>query len=286
MGYKAYDPNRKKKKRKTGLIVCIVVVCVLAAIAGGGAAVYHWQKDNIEALKYAAGHSSEEISEQIEENSRKNQERMSEIAGASMRPLTDEESKLLADGEITEEEAIALVTGEATLEEIQSGEYAPADEQSGSEQPGAGNSEENAASSEGWGGASSAESGSSGGSGGGSASESGTTGSSGGSSNASGGNVSAILGKIYLLQSEFTGSVESLIAQAKGDAGTMSRNELMKKYSSLAASMESSCDARMESLLGELSAAGESQSVISEIRSSYESEKSLKKAELMSRFSN
>ncbi len=284
MGYKTYDPNRKKKKRKTGLIICIVVVCVLAAVAGGGAAVYHWQKDNIEALKYAAGHSSDEISEQIEENSRKNQERMSEIAGASMRPLTEEESKLLADGEITEEEAIALVTGETTLEEIQSGEYAPADEQSGAaaEQPAEGGSEESAASSEDRGGASSAENGSSGGSGGG-ASESGT---SGGSSNASGGNVSAILGKIYLLQSEFTGSVESLIAQAKGDAGTMSRSELMKKYSSLAASMESSCDARMESLLGELSAAGESQSVISEIRSSYENEKSLKKAELMSRFSN
>lgn len=277
MGYKAYDPNRKKKKRKTGLIVCIVVVCVLAAIAGGGAAVYHWQKDNIEALKYAAGHSSEEISEQIEENSRKNQERMSEIAGASMRPLTDEESKLLADGEITEEEAIALVTGEATLEEIQSGEYVPADEQSGAaEQPAEGVSEGDAASSEGGSGENAAESGSGG------VSEGGTSGSSGGS----GGNVSAILGKIYLLQSEFTGSVESLIAQAKGDAGTMSRNELMKKYSSLAASMESSCDARMESLLGELSAAGESQSVISEIRSSYESEKSLKKAELMSRFSN
>ena len=277
MSYKAYDPNKKRKKKKTGIIVTVVITCVIVCLAVGGVVLYKAQKGNIDAVRYAAGKSSDEINDEIRRQERENQERMSEIAGASMRPLTEEESKLLADGEITEEEAIALVTGEATLEEIQSGEYVPpAEEQAGAGEDGSasgeavssdnGSSEETAASESGG-------------------SDSGSSNSAASSSNSSG-NISTILGKIYLLQSEFTGSVESLIDQARSEAGSMSRSELMRKYSSLAASLESSCDARMEGLLGELEAAGADAGTVAEVRSAYENEKSLKKAELISRFSD
>lgn len=271
MDYNAYDPKeRENKKKGTRIIVCAVIGIIIIGIAAGAFALYNWQKNNIVALRYAVDYSADEISDQIEDSNQQTQERMSEIAGLPMRPLTDKEAKLLSDGEITQEEAVSLIIGKTTLEEIQSEKYLSAEENSPKSETGnGGNVEKN---------------------GNGANGESSKNGGNSGNGGGQDIDISSTLAKIYALEGEFTASVESLISQAKAEVGSMSTPDLMRKYSGLAASMEGECDSRLESLLGELesklNAGGRDTSIIDEIRGAYENKKSLKKAELISRFGN
>ena len=264
MDINAEESNKGKKKKRTPMIVCAVIGIIIIGIAAVVFILYNWQKNNIEALRYAMDYSSDEIADQLEDSDKQTQERLSEIAGVTMRPLTDEEARLLADGEITQEEAVLLITGEATLEAIRSGEYLNAEEKSPASESGNDVSSEYGRSGENRG--------------------------SGGSSGGQDVDISSTLAKIYALEGEFTASVESLISQAKADLGSMSTSELIRKYSGLASSMEGDCDSRLEALLGELEskldASGGDKSIINEIRDAYNNKKSLKKAELLSKFGN
>ena len=261
MGYKAYDPNKRRKSKAIPVIVCIIVCIIIIGIAAGAFAVYNTQKNNIEALRYAADYSSDEIAEKIADADRRAQDRMSEAAGVPLRPLDKEESQLLADGEITEDEAVALIIGETTLDEIKSGEYSQNTERASTEP------ETGGAANETGGSAVSSESSTSAG---------------------AGADISSTLAKIYALEGEFTVSIETLISKAKTDAGEMSVDELMNKYIGMIASMEKDCDSRMESFLSELdaklSASGSDKGIIGEIRAAYEDKKSLKKAEIVSKY--
>lgn len=282
MGYRSYDPVRgRRKKTKTRIIVCLVILAVIIAAAVGGGVIYSRQKSNLEALRYASNYTSDEIQQKIQDNNNETARKVIEITGTEMRDLTQEETAMLESGEISENEAAALVTGETTLDEILSGEYEAEPESEGAagqpENP-AGGSESSASDSS----QSAQES---------ADKPSGASSSSSGKQGGSQADVSATIAKVYVLKSEFTSSVDSLVSQAKSDyAGGMSTPDLMRKYSGLAASLEGSCDSRMESLLSELDAkldaSGGDKSVINEIRSSYESEKSLKKAELLSKYKN
>ena len=241
MGYNAYYSNERKKRKR--IIICSVIAAIVIVIAAGAFAVYNWQKNNITALRYVVDYSADEIADQIVDSDKQTQERLSEIAGIPLRPLTKEESKLLAEGEITQEEAVSLITGKTTLEEIQSKKN-PVSEKKNGGNSGDGNSGNRKV------------------------------------------DISSTLAKIYALEGEFTSSIESLISQAREELGSMSTADLMRKYSGIAASMENDCDSRMEALLSELGASGGDKSIIDEIRDAYENKKSLKKAELISRFGN
>lgn len=250
MDYNEHDQNKtkKKKEKKKRVIICVIIGIVIVA---GAFALYNWQKNNITALWYAMNSSSDEIADQIEESDQRVRNRLSEITGIQMRSLTKEEAKLLADGEITQEEAVSLITGETTLEIIQSKKSESADKSSES----------------------------------GNESESGNDSAGNGSQSV---DISSTLAKIYALEGEFTGSIESLISEGRANAGSMSAPELIRKYSGMAASLEGACDSRLESLISELesklAASGGDKSIISEIRAEYQNKKSLKKAELMSKF--
>ena len=274
-----YTNKSKGKKKRKRIIVCSVIGIIIIGIAAGALALYNWQKNNIAALRYAAGYSADEIADQIENTDKQIQERISEVAGTFMRPLTEEESQLLANGEITQDEAVALITGKTTLEEIQSGEYIPKEEQGTSDDGGGeygkmpptsgaapNTTQSKDVSAEGHN----------------TASENGGGGSQ---------DIGSTLAKIYALEGEFSASIDSLISQAMDDyKNSVSVSELIGTYSGLASSMEGECDSRMESLLGELEAkldaSGGDKSVIGEIRAAYDNKKSLKKAELMSRYGN
>ncbi len=278
MGYNSYDPAKsRKKKKKTGIIVCSVILAVVVAAAVGGFVLYNNNKGNIEALKYASDYTSDEIQQKIANNNDETRKKVIEITGTEMRDLTEEETEMLETGQITEDEAAALVVGETTLDEILDGTF-EAEQSSGNAQE----AEQSAESSENAVSDATGENVST-------SSNSSGEAASGSKPSTPQSDVSATVSKIYVLKSEFTSSVESLISQAKADhAAGMSTPDLMRKYSGLAASLESSCDSRMESLLSELDASldasGGDKSVINEIRSSYENEKSLKKAELLSKY--
>ncbi len=301
MAYKAYDPKKyKKRKKKIGVTVLIVIAILVIIAAAAAALIYNKQKNNIQALKYASDYSQDEINQKIEENDKETSARVSEFTGVDMRALTDEEYEMLQNGEISEEQAIAIVMGEADVEDIINGDYSAssgsADSAAGSEQAGDGGGYSEAAVSGG-------SVNTSGQSGSGTASASGSnsdnsSSESSGASSVTSADVNSTIAKIYVLKSEYTSSINSLISQGKSELSALSASgevtnsaklDLLDKYAGLGNELESSCDAKMETLLGELESqlnqTGGDTGIIDEIRSSYEQEKSLKKAELLSKYS-
>ncbi|MBO5408678.1 MAG: hypothetical protein J6A61_04685 [Clostridia bacterium] len=102
--------------------------------------------------------------------------------------------------------------------------------------------------------------------------------------------VDEIIAKIYVLRSGYTGKIDSLVGQALSDyrAKKGTKRELMNKYISMGYALQGECDSQMESLLSELSAelkrTGGDMTLISQIRSAYQTEKSLKKAEIIGKY--
>lgn len=278
-----------KRKRKVWPVVLTVVLVIVIAVGVIGAVVWNKQKSNIEALRYAGSYSKDEIAQKIEDHDAETQEIVSQFAGQQMRPLTAEESEMLQNGEITEEQAVALITGAAeTVEDLADSTEAeePAEEPH-EEASGQGNAEAEPLTQHG-----SSETSTGSGSNASSSSAQGGNSSAGSSSN-----VSNLLAKVYVLKSEYTSSIDSLISQGLAEVNslpaaertTAKKMELMTKYAELGSSLESSCDAKMNSLLSEIEAeinrTGGDRSVVDTIRSSYEEEKKLKKAELLSKYS-
>ena len=89
--------------------------------------------------------------------------------------------------------------------------------------------------------------------------------------------------KLYTLKATYLGEIGNLIDQAKADLKNGSgAKELMSNYLSKAASLESEADSKVDALLselkGKLEAIGADTSVVDTMKSSYESEKTLKKS--------
>lgn len=95
--------------------------------------------------------------------------------------------------------------------------------------------------------------------------------------------------KLYSLKAVYLGKIGNVIDNAKADykAG-MRPKELMSKYLSAAANLESEADSKVDSLLAELTnelnSVGADTSIVKTMKSSYENEKSLKKSYYMSLF--
>ncbi len=100
------------------------------------------------------------------------------------------------------------------------------------------------------------------------------------------------LAQIYLLRSSFSGRLDSLVAQAKQEYINREKGKdalsIAKKYLNQGAALEKQCDAQMEALLAEIKSelerTGGDTSLVSEIRGAYQSEKSVKKAALLSQY--
>ena len=101
--------------------------------------------------------------------------------------------------------------------------------------------------------------------------------------------IASLVGKMYVLRSTYLGKLNSLIGQAKAEvmAGN-SKSSVASKYIGIAAGLEGQCDAQVESVLAqiteELKKTGGDLSLVSELRSAYRNEKSVKKASLLSQY--
>ncbi len=99
-----------------------------------------------------------------------------------------------------------------------------------------------------------------------------------------------IIAQIYVLRSGYTGKIDGLVNQAladyKGKKGT--KSELMSKYIGLGYGLEGECDSKMEALLSELQVelkrTGGDTALVAQIRSAYQTEKSLKKAAIIEKY--
>lgn len=102
--------------------------------------------------------------------------------------------------------------------------------------------------------------------------------------------VDEIIARIYVLRSGYTGKIDSLVGQALSDyrAKKGTKSELMSKYIGLGYALEGECDGKMEALLSELQnelkRTGGDASLVSQIRSAYQTEKSLKKAAIIEKY--
>ena len=99
-----------------------------------------------------------------------------------------------------------------------------------------------------------------------------------------------IIAQIYVLRSSYTGKLDSLVSQAWGEyrSGGISKTDLISKYVGIGYGLEAECDGKMEALLSQLSDAlafrGEDLSLVDTIRRTYQSEKSIKKAEMIAKY--
>ena len=102
--------------------------------------------------------------------------------------------------------------------------------------------------------------------------------------------VDDIIAQIYVLRSSYVGKLDSLVMQAWGEyrSGSISKADLISKYVGIGYGLEGECDARMAGLLSELSQelsrTGEDPSLVDTIRRTYQSEKSIKKAEMIAKY--
>lgn len=252
-----------KKKR----LLCVLLA--LALVLGG---VCLWQRNNLRALGLRLRMSQEELSEQMSAQQNKTAE-VTQNAGVSVRPLTDEEREKLRDNEVTRDELIERLvsgeTGEETPSEpAESAEpqapaentpQTPAEEQEPetpdvSEPKSETKSEADTAREE----------------------------------------LAKRIAEIYVMEAEYTAWLEDANRSAIADfealppeqQTTASKYNIGMQYLALALDKEKECDARMSELVDEIRALlatlGEDGTVADEIQRVYEEEKATKKAYYLS----
>lgn len=102
--------------------------------------------------------------------------------------------------------------------------------------------------------------------------------------------VDEMIAQIYVLRSGYTGKIDGLVGQALADyrAKKGTKSELISKYIGLGNALEDECDSKMEALLWELQRelkrTGGDTALVSQIRSAYQTEKSLKKAAIIEKY--
>ncbi len=89
----------------------IAWLCIGLAIVVAIGSVVIWQWNNITAVIDSFRYSQEEVEGKLDENKKQLQEFIDNHETISVRDLTEEESKALAEGNLTEEEAVAILTG-------------------------------------------------------------------------------------------------------------------------------------------------------------------------------
>ncbi len=237
-------------KRKTAVL--LLIFFVFSAVVVG---VAYWQWNNITAIRYAITYTPEKR----QEIQKKTEQVMEQIAkqypAVDFSKLPDEGVTMLIQGELAEEVAVAVLTGQIPWEEaklqpmelpetIQPIEKVTATEVTEQTQEF--------------------------------------------SDSVSG--VDSILARIYVLRSGYTGKIEGLVNQALSDYRSKkgTKRELMAQYLKRGNALEGECDRQMEALLTELSAelnrTGGDITLVGQIRSVYQQEKSIKKAELIGRY--
>lgn len=97
----------QKKHRGGRVVLCVLLVLLIVA----GVACY-WLRDVISIAYHALNTPAEAVQSQKEENDKKQQELLNQLAAVTMRDLTDEEFQKYLNGELSHEEVLALIRGE------------------------------------------------------------------------------------------------------------------------------------------------------------------------------
>lgn len=238
------------KKSKKGLIVFLSILTVVIV----GITIFAVnQYNNIKAISYMTRYTSKEREVLIRDNSERIDSIMERLPDVNVRPLTDDEEELLNSGEMSENDALNVIMGKDTENnpEVET-EAVREDVQANTELK-----QED------------------------------------GEDNRSKEKINELVARVYLLRSNFTGKINSLVEQAKAEfikGGSSNALGLARKYMNLGLGLEAECDGQIEIILqelsGELEKSGGDMSIIDDIKTAYDNEKSLKKAELIDKYKN
>lgn len=263
--------NRKRKRHRWIAVLSIAVI--LFGIIGVAA---YSQRDNILAVMYVKKYTADERQKMLEKNDEAVLKILEKLPDVNVKPLPKEAEEMLSKGDLSEEAAMDIILGNVQFGEVipeNSAENSSAAGNTGSSAETAGNT---AAENEG----SAADSLPA------EVTENNQDG------QASESRLNQLIAQVYLLKSSFSGRIDSLIEQAKAEYianNCQNKAGIAGKYLRKGTDMEAECDARMESLLAEISSelqkTGGDSSIVSEIRSAYKNEKSIKKAELVAEYS-
>lgn len=234
--------KNKKYLKIVLIIVALLIVVILAVI--------YRQKNDIKAALICTQYTPNQIEAKINDNSKELSDELKKAAPGLIRDLTPEEKKMIAEGTVTTEDVFEKIIEERLQQDNANG------------------------------------------SGGDKTSDKGTQ------INADDKNVddtiSKYISKMYSLKSNYLGQIGGLESQAKADYNAIPKDKrtisakknIISKYYSRAASLESQCDGEVNSVLvsleNDLKKQGADTSIVNKIRSSYENEKSLKKAYYLS----
>ena len=288
-----------RTKKRTGKIRLknhtVIILCALGVILVAGMIFSVIQRNNIAALTYSLIYTPEELNAKIEDNEQKLDEIMSKALPSRVRDLTDVEKELLATNDITKEEAVKILVDDTDQQPrsqyLATGavdEEAPETEFNGLEY------DESEASNPPVGGPPD------------------TLSALPAASPLTGGadrldeqerliitesKLTELIAEAYVLRAYYTSQLEGMRASATADFKALNPEEQTQQrrltigmnYLDRAGALESECDGLMTNLIAridsELKKSGGDTSIISEIKSYYAEEKSLKKAYYMSLFS-
>lgn len=217
----------------------MVILCILII---GATALLVWQRENITAVVDATKYSDKDIQQQISDSKKTVESELEQYDVKGLRDFTFEEEEAIRKGQMTVDEAVSKILSESNVEasDNQNNGSATSDKNNGSTGTQSKNSDSSAI-------------------------------------------ISDYAVKLYTLKATYLGEIGNLIDQAKADLKNGSgAKELMSNYLSKAASLESEADSKVDALLselkGKLEAIGADTSVVDTMKSSYESEKTLKKS--------
>lgn len=268
----------KKFFKVLGIIILVLIIAAAALAV--------WQWKYVKAFFDGMRYDEQALGEQQLKAAEKTVEDVNSYFTASLREMTDEEKEKIASGELSQSALLAKIISEATGVPLE-----------GDEEP-VGPVAENAPDGEASSGLTSSESG---------GEETGTGDADSGDGATSGGEavqtqpnadqiVAVAVSKLYSLQSQYTGQIDSLVARAKAyykeqkaaNGTAAARSSTLAAFSGEVVSMESACDAKVEAVLSDLTAQlnaiGADTSIVATLRSSYNSEKSAQRAAYVSKY--
>ncbi len=239
------------------LKIWLAVIGVLLLLAGW---LVYAQWDNINALVDAFRYSNEEVETKLQENNRAIAEYLEKEENITVREMTEDEAKALAEGTLTEEELVKLLTGQTAAASPE--KEPPADPP---KVPPAGDKpvvsqspvqvpEKTTAQT-----------------------------------------VAEAVAKLYITKNDYLGRLDSIEAKVRAEYIAMSAEEqkgakqrMLSQYLPMVSSWEKECDAAVYGVISEIRTAlkksGQAETVADQIEASYLNEKRLKKSYFIGRY--
>lgn len=252
------------KKKKILLFVSAVIVLILAVA-------FVANYDLIMVIKDGLFETQETISQKKDEETLKQEQALKDAGVSNVRPLTEEETKELTEGNLSEEEVVKIITGQATMEDVkenknntgQKNEEKPQDKNNPAKDEQPENNKPSQPDNK--------------------------------KAEEFNNKIAELVGKIYIIEARFTSEIGALEKWAVDEYNHTKKAEKAQKKKELAAyglpkltALEQSCDSEVNAVLAELQKvlkeAGQSTELVNQIKDAYMNKKKLTKSYYLSEY--